>query len=135
MNDFTFNPVRVHFGQNALAKLPEELAGVGKTVLLVCGGGCIKRSGLYGRVTAMPLAAGKEIVELPGVMPNPRTEKVYEAIPAAPDLYRMRAYLFRSYDPKKVRPAASCQTWRLAAGSCFLFAKCASVVNRKEIQM
>ncbi len=47
MNDFRFyNPVRIHFGQSSLNKLPKELAAVGKTVLLAYGGGSIKRTGL-----------------------------------------------------------------------------------------
>ena len=78
MNDFRFyNPVRIHFGREAMAQLPEELAGVGKKILLVYGGGSIKASGLYDRVLAALREAGKDVVELPGVMPNPRTEKVY----------------------------------------------------------
>ena len=81
MYDFKFyNPVRIHFGKDALTHLPEELALVGKRILLVYGGGSIKRSGLYDRVIAELAAAGKEVVELSGVMPNPRTEKVYEGI-------------------------------------------------------
>ncbi|MBQ2926034.1 MAG: iron-containing alcohol dehydrogenase [Ruminiclostridium sp.] len=81
MNDFRFyNPVRIHFGREAMAQLPEELAGVGKKILLVYGGGSIKASGLYDRVLAALREAGKDVVELPGVMPNPRTEKVYEGI-------------------------------------------------------
>lgn len=81
MNDFRYyNPVRIHFGRSALERLPEELPQVGKKILLVYGGGSIKRSGLYDRVTAMLGEAGKEVVELSGVMPNPRTEKVYEGI-------------------------------------------------------
>lgn len=81
MYDFTFyNPVRIHFGRDALTHLPEELAGVGKKILLVYGGGSIKNSGLYDRVIDMLADAGKEVFELSGVMPNPRTEKVYEGI-------------------------------------------------------
>lgn len=81
MNDFRFyNPVRIHFGKDAMTQLPEELAGVGKKILLVYGGGSIKASGLYDRVLAALAEAGKDVVELAGVMPNPRTEKVYEGI-------------------------------------------------------
>lgn len=81
MNDFRFyNPVRIHFGKDAMAQLPEELAAVGKKILLVYGGGSIKASGLYDRVLAALAEAGKDVVELAGVMPNPRTEKVYEGI-------------------------------------------------------
>ncbi|MBR2491222.1 MAG: iron-containing alcohol dehydrogenase, partial [Ruminiclostridium sp.] len=81
MYDFRFyNPVRIHFGKDALTHLPEELALVGQKILLVYGGGSIKASGLYDRVLAALQEAGKDVVELPGVMPNPRTEKVYEGI-------------------------------------------------------
>ncbi len=81
MNDFRFyNPVRIHFGKEALSHLPDELDSVGNKVLLLYGGGSIKKSGLYHRVTAMLKDAGKEVIELSGVMPNPRTEKVYEGI-------------------------------------------------------
>ena len=53
MNDFVYyNPVRIHFGKNALEALPEELAGVGKRVLLAYGGGSVKRTGLYDRILA-----------------------------------------------------------------------------------
>lgn len=81
MLDFMYhNPVRIHFGRDALSELPGELTRFGPKVLLVYGGGSIKRSGLYERITAALKDAGKEIFELPGVMPNPRTEKVYEGI-------------------------------------------------------
>lgn len=81
MNDFMYyNPVRVHFGREAMAELPGELEKFGKNVLLVYGGGSIKRTGLYDRILADLRAAGKNVFELSGVMPNPRTEKVYEGI-------------------------------------------------------
>ena len=81
MLDFMYyNPVRVHFGKNALSELPGELEKVGEKVLLVYGGGSIKRTGLYDRVMAALRETGKEVFELPGVMPNPRAEKVYEGI-------------------------------------------------------
>ena len=77
MNDFTYyNPVRVHFGADAMTYLPEELAKFGKNVLLTYGGGSIKRTGLYERVIEALHAAGKTVFELSGIMPNPRTEKV-----------------------------------------------------------
>lgn len=81
MNDFMYyNPVRVHFGREAMAELPGELEKFGKHVLLVYGGGSVQRTGLYDRILAALGAAGKDVFELPGVMPNPRTEKVYEGI-------------------------------------------------------
>lgn len=81
MYDFTYyNPVRVHFGKKSMGKLAEELAVVGKKVLLAYGGGSIKRSGLYDRIMEELNHAGKEVFELTDIMPNPRTEKVYEGI-------------------------------------------------------
>ncbi len=81
MNDFTYyNPVRIHFGAEAVNCLPEELAKYGQNVLLTYGGGSIKRTGLYERVMKILADAGKTVFELSGIMPNPRTEKVYEGI-------------------------------------------------------
>ncbi len=81
MRDFMYyNPVRVHFGKDAMSRLPKELEKYGKNVLLAYGGGSIKRTGLYDRVLEALRAADKEVYELTGIMPNPRTEKVYEGI-------------------------------------------------------
>ena len=81
MNDFMFyNPVRIHFGREAMGELEGELSAVGQRILLVYGGGSIKRTGLYDRVMEVMRKLGKEVFELPGVMPNPRAEKVYEGI-------------------------------------------------------
>lgn len=84
LGNFTYqNPTRLHFGDHALDRLGDELAQYGKRVLLVYGGGSIKKNGLYDRVTAILKAAGKEIFEVPGVMPNPTVEKLYEGAAAA----------------------------------------------------
>ena len=51
MNDFIFhNPDKVYFGKHQLEHLPKELLKLGKRVLLVYGGGSIKKSGLYDTV-------------------------------------------------------------------------------------
>lgn len=79
LGNFTYeNPCRVHFGPNALDELPGELAGYGPKVLLAYGGGSIKRSGLYDRVVAALEAAGKTVLEVPGVMSNPTADKLRE---------------------------------------------------------
>ena len=81
MDNFIFqNPTRILFGGGMLDRLPDELEAAGKKILLVYGGGSIKRTGLYDRVLALLKQADKEVFELPGVMPNPRTGKVYEGI-------------------------------------------------------
>lgn len=72
------NPTRIHFGTDALLHLKEELAKYGETVLFTYGGGSIKKSGLYDEVIQILKDCGKRIVELPGVMPNPTVEKLYE---------------------------------------------------------
>ncbi len=77
--NFTYhNPTRLHFGKDALAQLPQELARYGKNVLLVYGGGSIKKNGIYEQVCAMLQAAGKSVAEDAGVMPNPTLDKLRE---------------------------------------------------------
>lgn len=86
LGNFTYcNPTRLYFGKNALDNLGEELGKYGKTVMLVYGGGSIKRNGIYDKVVAALKAAGKTIVEDGGVMPNPTVEKLYEGCKIARD--------------------------------------------------
>ena len=73
MNDFIFhNPDKVYFGRNQIENLPGELLNFGKKVLLVYGGGSIKRNGLYDKVVSLIKDNGMELFELSGVEPNPR---------------------------------------------------------------
>lgn len=73
MNDFIFhNPDKVYFGKKQMENLPLELARFGSKVLLVYGGGSIKRNGLYDIVTALIKNADLTLYELSGVEPNPR---------------------------------------------------------------
>lgn len=77
--DFTYyNPTKIYFGKKALVKLKGELATYGDTILLTYGKSSIKQIGLYDEVVAILKEAGKQIVELPGVMPNPTYEKMME---------------------------------------------------------
>lgn len=81
LGNFTFcNPTRLYFGEGALKGLDEELPKYGKRVLLVYGGGSIKKNGIYDKVVAALKANGKEIYEDGGVMPNPTVEKLYEGV-------------------------------------------------------
>ena len=78
MNNFTFCvPTRIHFGKGQISHL-SELAESGSNVLLVYGGGSIKKSGLYDEATAILADAGLHVVELSGIEPNPRIESVRE---------------------------------------------------------
>ena len=72
------NPTRLYFGEDSLNYLGGELANYGEKVLLAYGGGSIKKSGLYDQIVDILKKSGKEIFEVPGVMPNPIVEKLYE---------------------------------------------------------
>ena len=75
MNNFTFHiPTDIRFGKDQVQCLPVELANYGNKVLLVYGGGSIKRSGLYDKIRE--LLADFEISELPGIEPNPKLTSV-----------------------------------------------------------
>ncbi len=79
LGNFTYhNPTKLYFGKGALQNLKEELPRYGKNVLLVYGGGSIRKNGIYDEVTAILHACGKNVAEDAGVMPNPTTEKLYE---------------------------------------------------------
>ena len=81
MIDFTFqNPTRIHFGRTALEHLKEDVERYGKRILLVYGGGSIKRIGLYDQVMAILNEAQASVWELGGVQPNPRLGLVKQGI-------------------------------------------------------
>ncbi|GAB6904263.1 Iron-containing alcohol dehydrogenase [Desulfosarcina cetonica] len=77
--DFTYhNPTTIHFGKESLNHLKGELLNYGETVLLVYGKTAIKKNGIYDNVIAILKDAGKKVVELSGVMPNPTYRKMQE---------------------------------------------------------
>lgn len=79
LGDFTYcNPTKLYFGKNALEGLRKELPKYGRNVLLVYGGGSIKRNGIYDKVTAILKECGKTVAEDAGVMPNPTSDKLNE---------------------------------------------------------
>jgi len=81
MIDFTFqNPSRIHFGRTALSHLQQEVERYGTRVLLVYGGGSVKRIGLYDQIMTILKACGAQVWELGGIQPNPRLSRVYEGI-------------------------------------------------------
>ena len=84
LGNFTYcNPTKLYFGKNALEGLKEELPKYGKNVLLVYGGGSIKKNGIYDKVVAVLKDCGKQIFEDAGVMPNPTTDKLAEGVARA----------------------------------------------------
>jgi alcohol dehydrogenase YqhD (iron-dependent ADH family) len=72
MQDFIFqNKTKIYFGKDQLGHLGEEISRFGKKVLLVYGGGSIKKIGLYDKVMKELEKAGMTVFELDGVEPNP----------------------------------------------------------------
>lgn len=81
MNAFSFyNPVKLIFGKGQLQEAKKELPKFGKKVLLVYGGGSIKKNGLYDEVIQMLSEADLEVFELAGVEPNPRISTARKGI-------------------------------------------------------
>lgn len=79
LGNFTYcNPTKLYFGRDALDGLKEELPKYGENVLLVYGGGSVKKNGIYDKVVALLSECGKRVFEDGGVMPNPTVEKLYE---------------------------------------------------------
>lgn len=86
LGNFTYcNPTKLYFGKDALDGLNEELPKYGKNVLLVYGGGSIKKNGIYDKVVETLKANGKTVYEDAGVMPNPTNEKLIEGVKRARD--------------------------------------------------
>ena len=84
LGNFTYcNPTKLYFGKNALDGLNAELPKYGKNVLLVYGGGSIKKNGIYDKVVSVLKANGKEVFEDAGVMPNPTADKLREGVARA----------------------------------------------------
>ncbi|MDK2900436.1 MAG: hypothetical protein PWQ45_978 [Thermosipho sp. (in: thermotogales)] len=85
MQNFVFyNPTKLVFGKNTVEKIGEYLKKDNvKKVLLLAGGGSIKKNGVYEKVVRSLVENGIEKVEVWGVRPNPVLSKVKEAISVA----------------------------------------------------
>jgi len=81
MNNFEYlNPTKIIFGRDMEAQVGAEIRNTASSCLVHFGGGSVKKSGLYDRITASLAAAGVRFVELGGVRPNPRLSLVREGI-------------------------------------------------------
>ncbi|WP_166702101.1 iron-containing alcohol dehydrogenase [Bacillus albus] len=81
MQNFVFrNPTKLIFGKGQLEQLKAEIPQFGKKVLLVYGGGSIKRNGIYDNVLSILKDINAEVFELTGVEPNPRVSTVKKGI-------------------------------------------------------
>jgi len=81
MENFEFySPTRIIFGRGVEERVGTETKKYANKVLLHYGGGSIKKTGLYQKVTLSLREAGVDFVELGGVQPNPRLSLVREGI-------------------------------------------------------
>ncbi|PFN23013.1 iron-containing alcohol dehydrogenase [Bacillus cereus] len=81
MQNFVFrNPTKLIFGKGQLEQLKTEIPQFGKKVLLVYGGGSIKRNDIYDNVISILQDINAEVFELTGVEPNPRVSTVKKGI-------------------------------------------------------
>ncbi|MDO5583340.1 MAG: iron-containing alcohol dehydrogenase [Mitsuokella multacida] len=79
LGNFSYcNPGKLYFGDKSLDYLNAELPKYGKNVVLIYGGGSIKKNGIYDDVIKILEAQGKNVAEIAGVMPNPTLAKLYE---------------------------------------------------------
>lgn len=84
LGNFSYcNLAKLYFGDQSLGYLNTELPKYGKNVVLIYGGGSIKKNGIYDGVIKILEAQGKNVAEIAGVMPNPTLAKLYEGIEIA----------------------------------------------------
>lgn len=75
------NPTKLVFGKGRIAEIGAEIRARGfSSVLLVCGGGSVKKNGVYAQVISSLKTNGVSWREVWGVQPNPSLEKVREII-------------------------------------------------------
>ena len=81
MLNFRFEaPTAILFGKGQLDNLATEILKYSNRVLLVYGGGSIKKSGLYDKIADVLTKNGIFFKELSGVQPNPRVSSVREGV-------------------------------------------------------
>lgn len=84
LGNFSYcNPCKLYFGDKSLDYLNTELPKYGKNIVLIYGGGSIKKNGIYDDVVKILETQGKNVAEISGVMPNPTLAKLYEGIEIA----------------------------------------------------
>ena len=84
LGNFTYcNPTKIYFGEDSLSNSSTELKKYGQNVVLIYGGGSIKKNGIYDEGMAILKEENKNVAEIAGVMPNPTLEKLYEGIAIA----------------------------------------------------
>ncbi|MFZ5951128.1 MAG: iron-containing alcohol dehydrogenase [Candidatus Rifleibacteriota bacterium] len=78
MKNFTFfNPTKIIFGKGTIGALKNETPA-GKKIMLVYGGGSIKKNGTYDEI--MKALEGRPVEEFSGVEPNPTYETLMKCV-------------------------------------------------------
>ena len=81
MDKFMYHiPTKVFFGKGQIVQLADSVKEHGSRVLMVYGGGSIKKIGLYDTITKIFEENGITYKELAGVEPNPRITTVEKGI-------------------------------------------------------
>lgn len=78
MNNFEFyNPTKIIFGEGQISKIPKNIPE-GSKVLMLYGGGSIKKNGVYDQV--VEALKGYDVVEFGGIEPNPQYQTLLKAL-------------------------------------------------------
>ncbi len=85
MNINYYNPTNLVFGPGVLSQLGELVSKYGKKALIVSGGGSVKRTGTFNRVTDILKTSGVSYAECSGVEPNPQISSVRRGAQIARD--------------------------------------------------
>ncbi len=82
MQNFIYHmPVKVYFEEKGVSKyLPQEMKKYGKNIMIVYGGGSVKRNGVLDELKAVLTDCGKNVFEFGGVASSPSYEKIQEGI-------------------------------------------------------
>ena len=81
MENFTYSiPTTIHFGKRQIEKLGAEVAKKCTKILVVFGGGSVKRNGVYDDAIAQLDSCGIAHIDFSGVEPNPKIGTVREGV-------------------------------------------------------
>lgn len=81
MNNFIYeNKTKVFFGKGCVKEFLACFTGNYTTVMMAYGQGSVKKNGIYDEILGILMKAGKNVVDFPGIMPNPTYEKVMEGV-------------------------------------------------------
>jgi alcohol dehydrogenase YqhD (iron-dependent ADH family) len=77
MNDFFVHiPTKLYFGSSQKENFITEVRSLGKNVLMVTGGGSIKKHGFYDPMVSALRETGIELFEFSGIEPNPLSSTI-----------------------------------------------------------